>query len=296
MICQYWRAHRVVNRSNSKTTSTHRALISHAWAIHHNESGSARPQSMDGVNGCRTGTKSPRGLRHPARRPRRKACRASERLPIGCAHGQRRRQHLPRRTTHRPAAESQRDRHYLHAVRRPPVLDLRRLPQRGHPVDRHPPRADRRFRCRRLVEGDTSARGGRADRRAGRNQRHERHGGGPAEFVAATGPRRSRTRRAVGHGLAAGNRPCAVRVAAHSVCRHRGVGRCRQRADRRGAASHRGRPVRSGLHRFPDGPRFFGSRRHRPARRADHRHRRRHCPTATHSTAPSACSPARNGR
>ena len=69
-------------------------------------------------------------------------------------------------TPHRAATAGQRHRHDVHAVRRPPVLDLRRLPRRGHPADRHPPRADCRVRGRGLVEGDPVPGVARADRRA----------------------------------------------------------------------------------------------------------------------------------
>ena len=62
----------------------------------------------------------------------------------------------------------------LHAVRRPPLLDLRRLPGGGHRPRRHPPRAGRRLRRRGLGEGHAAARRGRAHRRPRGHERDER--------------------------------------------------------------------------------------------------------------------------
>src|SRR6185312_4979394 len=72
-------------------------------------------------------------------------------------------------------------------------------------------------RRRRLVEGDQGARRRRPHRGAGRHERDERHGGRTAESVAAGGARRAGARIALGTGVAAGDRPRAVRGAADAV-------------------------------------------------------------------------------
>src|SRR5271163_4385121 len=122
----------------------------------------------------------------------------------------------------------------------------------------------------RLVEGDTSAGRGGADRGSGRDERDERNGCGPAELVAAAGSGRPGARGAVGNGVPAGDRPCAIRGTADSVRRHRAVGRGGQRPDRRRAAGHGRSAIGGGVHRHSDGPRIFRRRRHRTARRPDH--------------------------
>ncbi len=172
------------------------------------------------------------------------------------------------RPPHRPSSESQRHRHGVHAVGRAPVLVLRRLPQRGHPPGGHPARADRRVRRGGLVEGDADTWGGGADCRAGRHQRHERDGGRTTEPVAAGGARWPRAGAAVGAGLAAGDRPRAVRRAAGAVCRDRDLGRVRGAAGRPGAARRRDRAVGRGVRRLPDGPRVLRGTRPAAARRA----------------------------
>ncbi len=146
-----------------------------------------------------------------------------------------------RGTPDRPPIARQRHRHDLHALRRAPVLHLRRLPRRGRPADRHQTRADRGIRRRGLVEGDPGARRRGADRGSRRDQRDECDGRRPAEPVAAARARRPGARAALGPGVAAGNRPCAVRRAADPVRRHRAVGGCGRRADRRRAAGGDGR-------------------------------------------------------
>ena len=179
-----------------------------------------------------------------------------------------------RRTPDRPPAARQRYRHRLHAFGRAPVLDLRRLPRRGHPPDRHQARADRGLRRRGLVEGDPGARRGRADGGSGGDQWDERDGGRPAEPVAAAGARRSGARAALGAGFASGDRPRSVRRTADALRRHRAVGGCGRRADRRRAACDRGRrrhAVGRRVRRLPDGSRLRRGRgRGRPgcARRA----------------------------
>ena len=110
----------------------------------------------------------------------------------------------------------------VHALRRPPVLDLRGLPPRGHRDRRHPPRGDGRVRRRGLGEGHARAGRRGADRRPGRDQRHERDGLGAAEPLADGRARRPRARVPLGPGLAAGDRPRAVRAAGGQARRHRG--------------------------------------------------------------------------
>ena len=79
MIRQYWRPHWVVTCSTTKTTRTQTAVITHARAIHHNESGTACPQSMDGLNDCRAGHEVSSRSEAFRTTPHRKACRGSYR-------------------------------------------------------------------------------------------------------------------------------------------------------------------------------------------------------------------------
>ena len=122
-----------------------------------------------------------------------------------------------RRPHGRPGARLARRRQALHPLRRPPVLDLRRLPRRGHRHRRHPPRAGGCLRRRGLREGDPQAGDRRADRRPGRDQRDERDGRGEVQPLAARRPRRPRAGDALGLGLAPGDRPPAVRLAGDQV-------------------------------------------------------------------------------
>ena len=125
---------------------------------------------------------------------------------------------------------------------------------RGHPPDRHPPRADRGVRGRRLVEGHPGPGRGGADRRPGRHQRHERDGRRAAESVAAAGARRPRPRDALG---------AWARCRRSTTCRswrrwpasppprtspRRGAGDGRRRT-----AGRRRRTVGCGVRRLPDG-------------------------------------------
>ena len=93
---------------------------------------------------------------------------------------------------------------------------------RGHRDRRRPPRGDRGVRRRGLGEGHARARRRRADRRPGRHQRHERDGLGAAEPLADGRARRPRARVPLGPGLAAGDRPRAVRAAGGQARRDRG--------------------------------------------------------------------------
>ena len=123
----------------------------------------------------------------------------------------------PRRSADRQAPQGARRHQALHAVRRAPVLRLRRLPRGGHRHRGRAPRAGRDVRRRGLGEGHPRTRCRCADRRARRHQRHERDGRRDAEPLAAAGARRARAADALGAGLAAGDRPRAVRAAGDEV-------------------------------------------------------------------------------
>ena len=128
---------------------------------------------------------------------------------------------LPRRAAGGPAPEGARREQAVHAVGRAPVLDLRRLPRGG---DRHrgrAPRVDGGVRGGGLGEGDARAGRVRADGRAGRDQRDERDGLRAGQPLADGGARRPRAGAALGAGLAAGDRPRAVRAAADASWRRR---------------------------------------------------------------------------
>ncbi|MEJ7718667.1 MAG: hypothetical protein WKF31_12150 [Thermoleophilaceae bacterium] len=118
----------------------------------------------------------------------------------------------------------------VHALRGPPLLDLRRLPRAGHRHRRHPPRAVGGVRGGGLGEGHARARRLRADRGPGGDQRTERGGLGPGQLLAGAGARRTRARRALGAGLAPGDRP-----------------RARGRPARQAGPHRRTRPTRSRL-------------------------------------------------
>ena len=77
----------------------------------------------------------------------------------------------------------------------------------------------------------------------GRHQRDERDRLGAAEQLADARARRPRARDALGPGVAAGDRPRAVRAAADEARRDRRVDRRDPRAGRRGAARRRARPT-----------------------------------------------------
>ena len=136
----------------------------------------------------------------------------------------------PRRPAGRPAPQGVGRHQALHPLRRPPVLDLRRLPRGGHRHRRHPPRAGRRVRRRGLGQGHARARRLRAHRRPGRDQRHERDRVRAGERVAGARARRPRAGDAVGDGVAPGDRPRAVRRAADQAGRDRRADRRRSRA------------------------------------------------------------------
>ena len=134
----------------------------------------------------------------------------------------------------------------VHPLRRPPVLDLRRLQGRGDRDRRHPPRAVGRLGGRGLREGDPRAGRRGADRRPRGDQRDERDRRRAAQPLAARRARRPGAGDALGLGLAPGDRPPAVRLAADQVGRDGQGDRRRSpaltaRGDRRGArASRRG--------------------------------------------------------
>ena len=159
--------------------------------------------------------------------------------------------------------------HAVHALGRPPLLDLRRLQSRGDPDRRRPPRADRRLRRRGDREGDPRGRRRGADRRAGRDQRDERDRRRPGQQLADLRARRAGAGDALGLGLAAGDRPPAVRLAAGQVGGD-GEGDRRDRGDDRGGARpRRRRAERPDLPRLPDGRRLLARPSSRcPPRRA----------------------------
>src|ERR1700682_6079439 len=107
-------------------------------------------------------------------------------------------------------------------------LISRRPPGAGPRADPPPPRADGGLRRRRLVEGDPGAPRRRADRGTRSDQRDECHGRSAAESVAAAGARWAGSGAAVGHGVAAGDRPRAVRGAAGAIRGNGPVGRRRR--------------------------------------------------------------------
>ena len=137
---------------------------------------------------------------------------------------------VPRRAADRAAPEGARRQQAVHAVGRAPVLDLRRLSRGGDRDRGRAPRVDGGVRGRGLGEGDARAGRVRADGRTGRDERDERDGLGAGEPLADGRARRPRAGDALGAGLAAGDRPRAVRAAADQA---RGDGR---RAPRRSRA------------------------------------------------------------
>ena len=109
---------------------------------------------------------------------------------------------------------------------------------------------------------DAPARRRRADRRAGRHERHERDRLGAAEPLADARARRARAGDALGPGLAAGARPRAVRRAADEVRGDVGVAPAEIPAlDRRGAGGGGRAARRAGVRRLPARPRLRRGRR-----------------------------------
>ena len=167
----------------------------------------------------------------------------------------------PRRQAGRPRARRPRRLEALHALRRPPVLDLRRLRRRGHRHHRHPPRAGGGLGGRGLREGDPQARGRGADRRPRGDQRDERDGRGEVQPLAAGRARRPRARDALGLGLAPGDRPPAVRLAGDQVGRDgQGDRRDRGAATARAIDTALTRPDRPDLRRLSARRRLHGGR------------------------------------
>ena len=128
----------------------------------------------------------------------------------------------------------------VHPLRRPPLLDLRRLPRGGHRHRRHPPRAGRGVRRRGLGEGHARARASCA----------LTAGPGVTNGMSAMGSalqngspmrraRRPRAGDALGPGLAAGDRPRAVRRAADALGAHGRLDGRDPGADGRGARAPR---------------------------------------------------------
>ena len=128
---------------------------------------------------------------------------------------------LPRRAAGRAAAEGARREQAVHALGRASVLDLRRLSRGGHRDRRRAPRVDGGVRGRGLGEGHARAGRVRADGRPGRDERDERDGLGAGQPLADGRARRPRAGAALGAGLAAGDRPRAVRAPADASSRRR---------------------------------------------------------------------------
>ena len=175
----------------------------------------------------------------------------------------------------------------LHAVGRAPVLDLRRLPGGGDRAGRRAPRVRRRVRRRGLGQGHARTGRVRAHGRARRDQRHERARVRAAEPLADADARRPRAGDALGPGIAAGGRPCAVRAAAGQAGDDRLVDRRDPGADRRRLGRGAAPALRPGLRRLPARPRLHGGRGGRAARSRSRIRRRR--PTGACSTAPWRC-------
>ena len=200
-----------------------------------------------------------------------------------------------RRAPGRPPPQGARRHEALHALRRPPVLDLRRLPDRGHRPRRRAPRVRRRVRGRGLGEGHARAGRVRADGRPGRDERHERARLRAAEPLADARARRPRARDALGPGLAAGDRPRPVRAPAGQARHDRRDDRRDPRADRRclgdGAARPHAGPT---FIDFPLDHVFMEAEEAEPRRGAPAPPRPR--PTGGCSTARSRCCATRSGR
>ncbi len=145
---------------------------------------------------------------------------------------------VPRRPSGRTAPEGARGEQAVHAVGGPPVLDLRRVPCGGDRDRGRAPRADRGVCGGGLGEGDARGGGVRADRGPRGDERDERGGERPGEPLPCGGVGRACAGGAVGPGLAAGDRPRAVRATAEQA---RGDG-----AERRGDPGARRGGVRGG--------------------------------------------------
>ena len=136
---------------------------------------------------------------------------------------------IPRRAADRAAPEGARREQAVHAVGRASVLDLRRLSRGGHRDRGRAPRVDGGVRGGGLGEGHARAGRVRADGRTGGDERDERDGLGAGEPLADGRARRPRAGDALGAGLAAGDRPRAVRAAADASWRRRRGARRRSR-------------------------------------------------------------------
>ena len=182
------------------------------------------------------------------------------------ADGQRGRQRagggdVQRRAAGRAPAEGPRREQAVHAERRAPVLDLRRLSRGGDRDRRRAPRVDGRVRRRGLGEGDARARRVRAHGGPGRDERDERDGLGAGQPLADARARRPRAGGALGDGVAAGDRPRAVRASAQRAGQDRGKHRGDPRPGRRGVRRRARAARRSGVRRLPDGLRVHGGAR-----------------------------------
>ena len=171
-----------------------------------------------------------------------------------------------RRAAGRQAPEGARGHEAVHALRRPPLLDLRRLPRGGHRHRGRAPRAVGRLRRGGLGKGHARAGCLRSDRGARGHERDERAGVGAHERLADAGARRARARGSLGDGIAPGDRPRAVRRAAHQARAHCRVHRRHPGPGRRGARRRGRAPERAHVPRLPDGPGLHGGRRGRRRR------------------------------
>ena len=201
-----------------------------------------------------------------------------------------------RRAADRAAAEGARRHEAVHALGRPPVLDLRRLPRGGHRHRRRPPRAVRGVRRRGLGEGHAQAGRRALTAGPGRDERDERARLRAAEPLADARARRPRAGDALGPGLAAGDRPRAVRAPADQA---RGDGRRRRRrspalVDDALGARRCARTRGPAFLDFPLDHVFMEAEEPEPARRAPRRRRRP--ADGARSSARSRCCARPSGR
>ena len=173
----------------------------------------------------------------------------------------------PRRAAGRPAAEGPRRDEAVHAVGRPPVLHLRRLPRGGHRHRRHAPRAAATFAAEGWAKVTRQPGVAALTAGPGRHERHERDGLGAAEQLADPRARRPRAGDALGAGVAAGDRPRPVRPPGHEVRRDARGDRGDPGPDRRGADRGAAPALGPGVRRLPARRRVLRGRRGGRARR-----------------------------
>ena len=170
-----------------------------------------------------------------------------------------------RRPARRPHAAEGGRHHRVHALRPARRADLRGLRGRGDPPRRHPPRAGRGARRRRL--GAAHPRRGRRDRhrRPGRHRRGHRRRERLGRERAARAARRRRAHVQPGARLAAGDAADAALRRHHQVVGPRPLRRARAELPREGVPRGARRAARAGLPRAALGRPL--ERRRRGARR-----------------------------